>query len=243
MNLVEKLRARHRRELFQPGPLSLVTSPVYIIRRALYCAVKSLAPRVSGNVLDFGCGSKPYEKLFKDATSYVGVDMETTGHDHRDSKVDVYYDGKDLPFPDGQFDAVVSFEVFEHVFNLPEVLKEINRVTTDSGHLLISIPFAWGEHEEPYDFARYSSFGIAHILNQAGYEILESRKTTTFILAVFQMLIACITQSTPQNRVLLRLRQFCIVFPCTLMAYTLNAVLPKRYEYFCNLVILARKGT
>jgi hypothetical protein len=56
------------------------------------------------------------------------------------------------------------------------------------------------------------------------------------------MLIAYITQTTPRSRVLLYLRQLFIVFPCTLMAYTLNAVLPKRYEYFCNLVTLAKKS-
>jgi SAM-dependent methyltransferase len=200
-----------------------------------------MAPRVSGSVLDFGCGSKPYEMLFTAATSYVGLDMVATGHDHKDSKVDVFYDGKALPFPDKEFDAVVSFEVFEHVFNLPEVLKEINRVTVDSGLLLISVPFGWAEHEAPYDFARYTSFGISHVLKEAGYEVLETRKTATFLLAVFQMLIAYISQSTLRNRVLSRLRQLCVVFPCTLMAYTLNEVLPKRYEFFCNLVILARK--
>jgi 2-polyprenyl-3-methyl-5-hydroxy-6-metoxy-1,4-benzoquinol methylase len=167
--------------------------------------------------------------------------LAVTGHDHIDSKVDVFYDGKILPFDDGQFDAVVSFEVLEHVFNVHEILTEINRVTKHSGHLLISIPFAWGEHEAPYDFARYTSFGISHILNDAGYEVVETRKTNTFILAAFQMLIAYVIQSTPRSKVLLRLRQLCIVFPCTLMAYTLNAMLPKRDEYFSNLVILARK--
>lgn len=201
-----------------------------------------MAPSISGDILDFGCGSKPYESLFSRATSYLGVDLAVTGHDHSDSKVDVFYDGKVLPFDDGQFDAVVSFEVLEHVFNLTDDLREIHRVTRQSGYLLISIPFAWGEHETPYDFARYTSYGISHILKEAGYEVIETRKTTTHLLAVFQMLIAYITQTTPRSRVFLYLRQLFIVFPCTLMAYTLNAVLPKRYEYFCNLVTLAKKS-
>ena len=54
-----------------------------------------------------------------------------------------------MPFSDGRFDSVVSFEVLEHVFNLPQILQEINRVTKDSGLFLISVPFAWGEHEAP----------------------------------------------------------------------------------------------
>ena len=43
--------------------------------------------------------------------------------------------------------------------------------------LLLSCPFVWDEHEQPYDYARYSSFGIRHILEQNGFEILELRKS------------------------------------------------------------------
>jgi len=241
MKMIEKLRARLGRESFQPTIFNLVASPDYIIRRGLYLAIKDLASQISGNVLDFGCGSKPYQSLFSKATSYLGVDLDATGHNHSDSKIDVFYDGKVLPFPDGQFDAVVSFEVFEHVFNLPDVLMEINRVTRDSGDLLISLPFAWLEHETPYDFARYTSFGITHILSEAGYEVIQLRKTTTYLLTVFQMSIAYLTQTIRLPWVLRPLRQLCIIFPFTLAAYALNAVLPKRYEYFCNTVVLARK--
>lgn len=241
MTFWERIQVRRRRERFQPTSLSAVVSPVYIIRRGLFRAIKDLAPSISGDILDFGCGSKPYESLFSEATSYLGVDVEVTGHNHRDSRVDVFYDGKVLPFADAQFDAVVSFEVFEHVFNLPEVLREINRVTKSGGLLLISVPFAWNEHETPYDFARYTSFGISHILRSADYEIVEIRKTTTYLLTVFQMFIVYLMQIGPRSRVLRYLRQICILFPCTLIAYVVDALLPKRYEYYCNIVLLARK--
>ncbi len=160
MKAVDELRVRVRQGSFRPTMLHLVTGSGFIIRRALFRAIKELAPSISGNVLDFGCGSKPYASLFSNATAYIGVDLESTGHDHSESKVDVFYDGKVLPFRDGQFDAVVSFEVFEHVFNLMDVLTEIGRVTRDSGHLLISITFAWPEHEVPCDYSLYTSFGV-----------------------------------------------------------------------------------
>ena len=241
MNVFKVVRTRLHREWFQPTLLGVIFIPVYIVRHGLFSTIRGIAPFISGNILDFGCGSKPYESLFARATSYLGVDLQATGHDHNDSKVDVFYDGQNLPFSDAQFDAVVSFEVFEHVFNLSRVLDEIGRVTRSEGYLLISIPFAWKEHEIPYDFARYTSFGIAHILRNAGYEILESRKTTTYILTVFQMLIAYIMQITVPYRLLRYLSQICVIFPCTLIAYLLNALLPSRYEYYCNVVVLAKK--
>jgi SAM-dependent methyltransferase len=243
MTIFRKLRAKARRESFHPTWLSAIVSPDYIIRRGLFLAVSQLAPSVSGRILDFGCGSRPYESLFLNAAEYVGVDLQATGHDHIDSKVDVFYDGKTLPFRDADFDAVVSFEVFEHVFNLPEVLREIHRVTKESGHLLISIPFAWNEHEVPYDYARYTSFGISDLLRKNGYDVIDLRKTTTYLLATGQIFIGYLTHLAPRARILRGFFQILFICPCTLATLALNAILPKRYEYFCNCVVLARRQT
>jgi SAM-dependent methyltransferase len=241
--MLEGLRARLRRERFLPSALGVVVSPVYLIRRGIYQGVLSVAERISGDVLDFGCGERPYEELFRKAQSYTGVDLRESGHDHGRSRVDVFYDGKTLPFPDGRFDAVVSFEVFEHVFNPEEALAEIRRVLKPGGQLLLTTPFAWDEHEAPYDFARYTSYGIRHLLERCGFEVLEIKKTTTYVLAVCQMWIAYVAQyCLPRRSTLLRaVGQVVFCFPMNVVALALNLVLPKRDEYFCNCLVLARR--
>lgn len=240
--MISSLKKRLRKEAFIISPLSIIINPVYIIRNGLYKSISNLAPKITGNVLDFGCGSKPYESLFVNANSYIGVDIEVSGHNHKDSKVDYFYDGKKLPFNDASFDAIVCFEVFEHVFNIDEILAEIYRVLKPNGQLLISIPFAWDEHEIPYDFARYTSFGITHILNKNNFEVVKLTKTTTYILAVFQMLIAYLCQyALPKGRLIGRISQLVVIFPLNVLALLFNTLLPKRYEYFCNNVVLAKK--
>lgn len=239
--MLKSLLARLHREAFITSPLGIVVNPVYIIRNGLYRNIAHLAPRIRGNVLDFGCGSKPYESLFVNSTSYVGIDVQVSGHDHRTSRVDVFYDGKTLPFADEQFDATVCFEVFEHVFNIDELLEEIRRVLKPGGSLLISTPFAWDEHEAPYDFARYTSFGIKHVLERNGFEVLESRKTTTYVLALSQAFISYLFLHVfPRNKVVARLLQLVVIFPLTAASLLLNFVLPKRYQYYSNNVVLAR---
>jgi SAM-dependent methyltransferase len=239
-NVLNNLKTMLRRATFITSPMSVVVNPAYIIRNGIYQAILSMAPGIKGDVLDFGCGSKPYESLFVNAGSYVGVDVEVSGHNHQRSQVDVYYDGKTLPFPDNHFDAVVAFEVFEHVFSIDEVLGEIRRVLKPGGQILLTIPFAWDEHELPYDFARYTSFGIRHVLERNHFEVRDVRKTTTYFLAVSQMLIAYLAQhvfpvkNTPARAV----AQLLFVFPLTLTALALNLILPKRYEYFCNCAVL-----
>lgn len=240
--MLEALKNRLRREEFLVTPLSIAINPVYIIRNGLFRAISKIAPTIKGNILDFGCGSKPYEPLFKNAQSYVGVDIKISGNNHENSKIDFFYDGKNLPLPSNHFDAVVCFEVIEHVFNIEEVLAEIRRVLKPNGLLLVSIPFAWDEHEIPYDFARYTSYGIKHIFQSNRFEIVELNKTTTYVLAVCQMFIAYLVQHVlPKGKYLGRLSQLVIIFPLNVLSISINALLPKRYEYFCNSVVLSKK--
>ena len=242
MNWLTTIVSRLRREIFLPTAIGIFINPFFITRSALYHSLQRLAPSIKGDILDFGCGSKPYASLFESATSYQGVDIQTSGHNHKTSKVDFFYDGQTLPMIDAQFDSVVSFETLEHIFNPTRILAEINRVTKDGGYLLLSVPFVWDEHEVPYDFARYTSFGLRHILNSAGYEVVELQKTTTYVMTLAQMLVAYLSQYVFPRRGLFRhVFQILFIFPISLLAYALNAVLPKRYDFFCDCVVLARK--
>jgi len=240
--MFNEIKARLQREAFLTTPLAIVISPVYIIRRGLYKNILQMAPRITGDVLDLGCGRKPYESLFVNAKSYTGVDVEASGHNHKNSKVDYYYDGKTLPFPDNHFDAVVSFEVFEHVFNIDDVFVEIRRVLKPGGQLFITLPFALYEHEMPFDFARYTSCGIKHVFEKNKFEVLEISKTTTYFMAVCQLFIAYLAQGVlPKNAVVSRFFQLVLIFPLNIISILFNAVLPKRYELFCNCVVLGKK--
>ncbi len=236
------IKQKAKEQEFLINRLSLIVNPVYILRKGLVKAIERNSNFVTGVVLDFGCGSKPYVALFKSAESYIGVDISSSGHDHSRSLIDVFYDGMNLPFPNSTFDTVVSFEVFEHVFNLEQVLSEISRVLKPDGHILITTPFCWGEHEQPHDFARYTSFGMKSILERSGFRVLSISKTNNSFLAMSQMLISYISNhALPKGRVLGFFSQLVVVFPLSLLTVVLNKVLPQRYESFSNLVVLAEK--
>src|SRR5262245_61614066 len=92
---------------FRPG----LNNPFYFIRRALLEKVTQYAPQLNGKLLDFGCGSKPYQSLFTATSEYIGLDYEGEGHSHKDEHVDVFYDGRHIPFANESFDSVFSSEV------------------------------------------------------------------------------------------------------------------------------------
>ena len=200
-----------------------------------------LSRGAEGMLLDFGCGSKPYRDLFPNVRKYVGCDMQVSGHGHAESQIDCFYDGKTLPFADQSFDWVFSSETFEHIFNLDQILAQLNRVTKKGGHLLVTAPFCWDEHEVPYDFARYTSFGLRHLLEKAGFEITY-RKTGTYVLSLSQMWQNYLYLHVfPQRFRLWLLLTPLVLTPITVLAYLLNAILPKRDAMFMNSVVLCRK--
>jgi len=114
---------------------------------------------VDGEVLDVGCGEKPYES-WASASRYVGIDV-TPG-----AKVDVLIrPGQPWPLESASFDAVVCTQVLEHASDAEHVLSEIARVLRPSGTLILSVPFIYNEHDPHHDYRRFARRGIEHLLS------------------------------------------------------------------------------
>lgn len=52
-----------------------------------------------------------------------------------------------LTFADRSFDLVICNELFEHVYDLPQAMREILRVLRPGGRLLATFPMAFGQQE------------------------------------------------------------------------------------------------
>lgn len=97
--------------------------------------------------LDAGCGlGYGTAILGSSAISVVGVDIDTdsviaASNEHRIPRANFSVaDVCELPFADGHFDLSVSFEVVEHLHNWQGFLKELARVTSLNGIVLVSTP-------------------------------------------------------------------------------------------------------
>jgi 2-polyprenyl-3-methyl-5-hydroxy-6-metoxy-1,4-benzoquinol methylase len=98
-------------------------------------------------VLDAACGEGYGSALLATvAASVTGVDVSPQAIEHARSR----YSGNsleyrvadclDLPFDDGTFDCVVSFETLEHLEAHDGLMKEFRRVLKPKGFLIISSP-------------------------------------------------------------------------------------------------------
>ncbi len=83
-------------------------------------ALNGVAPLARGRLLDVGCGDKPYLEIFRAVCSrrILGLEHEAsfrhTTSATRTRGPDVLYDGKRLPFADGEFDTVICIQTLEH---------------------------------------------------------------------------------------------------------------------------------
>jgi hypothetical protein len=100
----------------------------------------------------------------------------------------------------------------------------------------------WNEHEVPFDYARYSSFGYPHLLQKQGFEILEIQKTGNFIRVMAQLWNLYLFNRIESWPLPLRLLvSMLLITPSTLMGLCWSFLLPKDTSLFFNLVVLARK--
>jgi SAM-dependent methyltransferase len=233
----------YNRIQFNPGFLGLFFSPFFFIRRRLYHSIKKYSNSLTGKTLDLGCGSKPYKSLFTGSTQYIGVDIENPGHDHTNEDIDVYYDGKTLPFENECFDSVFFSEVLEHVFNADEILTEIHRVLKKDGKMLLTVPFAWDEHEVPNDFGRYTTFGIQHLLEKNHFEIIHIEKSGHFFEVLMQLFIHYLRHILfIRNKYINLLINMVLISPFTIIGFMLTLLAPRRNSLYFNNIVLAKKN-
>lgn len=119
--------------------------------------VKNELPKYQGNVLDIGCGQSPYRFLLDESkTRYFGVDIvDADKFDYENSDV-TPFNGKDIPFENDKFDAVICTEVLEHVEDYQYLIDEMYRVMKPGAKGIVTIPWSARYHYIPYDFFRYT---------------------------------------------------------------------------------------
>jgi len=138
---------------------------------------------IRGKVLDVGAGNYSRYINFFDYREYIKMDVE------KGENVDVVGRAEDIPFKDETFDSVVCTQVFEHLTEPFKAAKEIYRVLKKKGHCLISAPQVNEIHGEPYDYFRYTKFGLIEIFSKSGFEILECDQIGGFFTTMAQLKI------------------------------------------------------
>lgn len=130
-------------ERLVPSNANLDTSVNHIIR---YQFAKK---NMYGKTLDAACGAGYGSYLLAEnyENQVYGIDIEksaiewaSTAYGDQDNlkfeEKDIYQTG----YRDEEFDTVVSFETLEHLPELENYFKELNRITSSNGQIIFSVP-------------------------------------------------------------------------------------------------------
>lgn len=132
-----------------------------------------LEARDVGTVLDVGCGEQPLRRQVESlGASYIGMDVCQNAQ----SNVQIVAAIDDPTLIPGKIDGdayalILCTEVLEHVADWATGLANLRKLLKPGGRLILTVPFFFPLHMEPFDFYRVTHFGIQKLAEQNGFEI------------------------------------------------------------------------
>lgn len=228
-------------------------------RLILINGIKQFKELPKGDVLDIGCGNKPYRKYFSgNIRKYVGLDLAYS------QEVDIIGDAVYLPVLNQAIDTVLCFNALNVFKNPFTFFREANRVLRSDGNLIITTGFMYPIWSE-YDRWRTTRLGLRTLAEDSGFVVDnivplgEGFWTTTVIFFrqyIFYMLENGIKEFSKRSNEnwLIRLRGIIstvIVLPFTpllpiiinlsfIVARILDSIFPD-YRYSIYYLLIARK--
>ena len=151
----------------------------YLIYDTLDYRLERISHEINGHIYDLGCGEAPYKSwLLNYADEYTGVDWGGSLHE---LKVDILADlNAPLPIQSEVADTVMSLSVMEHLCAPQVFLDEAHRILRPGGLMVLQVPFMWQVHEAPYDFYRYTRYGLQYMFEKAGFTDITIYPQTGF---------------------------------------------------------------
>jgi len=134
---------------------------------------------LKGCLYDLGAGESPYREFFLQfADRYVAVDWSASLHGVR---ADILADlNEPLPIGEAVADTVVALSVLEHLREPRKMLSEVYRIMRPGGTLVLQVPWQWWIHEAPYDFFRYTPYGLGYLLSGSGFSEIKIKAQLGF---------------------------------------------------------------
>tara|TARA_Y100000310_G_C20535390_1_gene740587 strand:+ start:307 stop:951 length:645 start_codon:yes stop_codon:yes gene_type:complete len=139
-------------------------------RHLLKKFVTEYAAKFSGSVIDIGAGEKRYAHLFGHCEKYQTLDT------NKESDPDIVATIENMPLDDSSVDGIICTQVLGDVWNVPKAIDEMLRILKPDGLLLITESLLNEEHDEPYDYWRFTEFAWKKLLEEkCTIELIEKR--------------------------------------------------------------------
>lgn len=145
----------------------------WLANHKIMAAIERARGHARGDLLDMGCGAKPFAPLFAGRVRrYWGTDLSQSPY-LADARLDAFARAEAQPFRDGSFDTVVGFSMLTYLPEPLKMIEEAHRVLRPGGVLILEFTQMVPLHDEPWDFFRFTRYGAEHLLLCGGFEPVE----------------------------------------------------------------------
>lgn len=132
--------------------------------------LKSCKTYYVGYVLDIGGKKTSKRGTFRppstsDQWVYLNNDQSTSP--------DYLANAENLPFPNSSFNTFLMCEVIEHLPKPEQCLSEAARILKPGGYGIVTIPFLFPIHSDPFDYQRWTPTKIEEVFSNVGLEIIK----------------------------------------------------------------------
>ena len=129
--------------------------------------MRHILSSLEGTILDVGCADSWVRRQLPENASYISVDLPKTSTDLYHTVPMVFANAQTLPIKDSSCDCVLLLDVLEHLPEPMSAIREIERILKPGGKAVLQIPFLYPTHDAPYDFTRWTQYGLEHIFQSA----------------------------------------------------------------------------
>jgi len=145
----------------------------WLANHKLIRALERTRHHAHGQLLDIGCGSRPFAACFAGRVShYWGTDLRGSRH-LQARPPDAYAPAGAQPIRTGSMDTVVSFSVVTYLPEPSLLFREAARVLKPGGVAFVEFAQMEPILDAPHDYYRFTPYGARYQFERAGFEVLE----------------------------------------------------------------------
>lgn len=228
------------------APNSYISHMCYLNNRHLHNSFLKSLPYLKGICADIGSGNAIYKDIIlSKVDKYIAIDKSSI-HEHMfktSNEKFIDADIKDLPLENNSIDSIILTQVLEHIDEPYTALNEITRIIKKDGILILSVPFIYQAHATPYDYFRFSEYGLKKLLKDYNYEILEFHNQGYFGTTIISIINGFIWNLSSKNKLL----RNTIFLPFLLLSFTINNIIGlildkmKMKEFTPNFWVIVKK--
>lgn len=141
---------------------------------------RAISRLVPGDAVDVGAGAGGNTRVLSDAGwRTAAVELSPVGAKLAKSRgtAIIRADALNLPFPDRQFDLLVSMDLWEHIEDDKSAAAEAMRVLRPGGRAFIAVPChmtLWSDHDVAVGHVRrYEKQQLLELVSGAGFHIVD----------------------------------------------------------------------